>query len=154
MFSFFKRKQPKAPSTPEAGSPPLFFKDNPAAFEYACKFLQCHLTEGSFLPALVLDSKELFGTETAVKIQADGNQLAMLRVASDDGGFLVAATTANPKGPRLQPGQLVAWTAMKYVPAIAKDANDKRFGWVGLIVGTLKPGHVNGSWVGDEKFTP
>lgn len=154
MFGFFKRKQPKARPTPEGRFPPLYFKDNAAAFEYACKFLQCHLAEGSFLPALVLDSKELFGTETAVKIQADGNQLAMLCVASDDGGFLVAATTTNPKGPRLEPGQLVAWTAMKYVPAIAEATNDKRFGWVGLIVGTLKPEHVNGSWVSDEKFVP
>ena len=112
--------------------------------------------EGSFLPAVVLDAKELLRTSDAVKTQGDGNQIAMLRVASDDGGFLVVATTANPKGPKLLPGQLVAWKAMKYVPDIAKaaTAKDKRFGWVGLIVGTLKPDHVNGKWSGGERFFP
>ena len=154
MFDFFKRKKPIHSSASESGIPPLYFKDGNAALEYACKFMECPLGEGSFLPAVVLDSRELFGTQTAVKIQDDGNQLAMLRVASDDGGFLVAATTANPKGPRLQSGQLVAWKAMKYVPAIAETTKDKRFGWVGLIVGTLKPEHVNGSWAGDERFLP
>jgi uncharacterized membrane protein len=45
---------------------------------------------------------------------------------------------------------------MKYVPDIAEaaTAKDKRFGWVGLIVGTLKPEHVNGRWTGDERFLP
>jgi hypothetical protein len=98
----------------------------------------------------------VLGTSEAVKLQGDGNQIAMLHVASNDGGFLVVATTANPKGPKLQPGQLVAWNAMKYVPGIAEaaTAKDKRFGWVGLIVGTLKPEHVNGRWTGGERFLP
>lgn len=154
MFDFLKRKKTTLPFASECGISPLYFEGGNAALEYACKFMDCPLGEGVSLPALVLDSRELFGTSTAVKIQDDGNQLAMLRVASDDGGFLVAATTANPKGPKLQPGQLVAWKAMKHVPAIAETTKDKRFGWVGLIVGTLKPEHVNGSWVGGERFLP
>ena len=154
MFEFFKRKKPTRPSASENVIPQLCFEDGNAALEYACKFMECPLGEGSFLPAVVLDSRELFDTQTAVKTQEDGNQLAMLRVASDDGGFLVAATTANPKGPKLQPGQLVAWTAMKHVPEIAETTKDQRFGWVGLIVGTLKPEHANGCWVGDERFLP
>ena len=154
MFNYFKRKKPIKPSMGESGIPPLYFNDGTAAIEYACKFMDCALDEGNFLPAVVMDSRELFGTQTAVKMQDDGNQIAMLRVASNDGGFLVAATTINPKGPRLNPGQLVAWQAMKYVPDIAKTTKDKRFGWVGLIVGTLKPEHVNGSWAGGERFFP
>jgi hypothetical protein len=88
-----------------------------------------------------------------VKIQDEGNQLAMIRVASADGGFLVAAATVGPKGPRLHPGQLVAWKAMKHVPEVAKNVNDKRFGWVGLIIGTLKPERRNGGWMGGERFS-
>jgi hypothetical protein len=153
MFEFFKRKKPAAPSCDGSNIPPLFFKDGPAAIEYACKFMECSLHEGRSLPAVVLDSRELFGTPTAVKTQNDGNQIAMLRVASDDGGFLVTATTAGPLGPKLQPGQLVAWKAMNHMPDIAKTMKDKRFGCVGLIIGTLKPEHRNGSWVGDEMFS-
>lgn len=155
MFDFFKRKKPVATGG-DGGMPPLFFKDGTAALEYACKFMECPLEENCVLPAVVLDTTELLGTSEAVKIQSDGNQIAMLRVASDDGGFLVVAATANPKGPKLQPGQLVVWKAMKYVPDIAKaaSAKDKRFGWVGLIVGTLNPEHANGRWSGGERFLP
>jgi hypothetical protein len=81
-----------------------------------------------------------------------GNQTALLCVASNDGGFVVAARTAGPKGPWLEPGQLVAWKAVRYVPEVANAVSDKRFGWVGVIVGTLKPEHRNGCWVGDEIF--
>lgn len=152
MFEFLKRKKATPASGGDSNIPPLFFKDGTAAFEYACRFMECPLRGGVFLPAVVLDSRELFGTLTAVKTQNDGNQLATLRIASYDGGFLVIATTAGPKGPTLQPGQLVAWKAMQHVPDIAKTSKDKRFGWVGLIVGTLKPEHRNGGWVGDERF--
>lgn len=152
MFEFFKRKKPMVPLADASGVPVLFFKDGSAAIEYACKYMDCTLKEGSFLPAIVLDAKELFGAPSAVKTEENGNQVATLRVASDDGGFLVLASTAGPKGPKLLPGQLVAWDAMKYVPAVAQSVKDKRFGWVGLIFGTLKTEHRNGSWVGDKRF--
>lgn len=151
MFEFFKRKKPAALSG--GGGPPLFFKDGTAALQYACKSMECPLHEGSCLPAVVLDSRELLGIPTAVKIQADGNQRAILRVASDDGGFLVAASTAGTEGPELHPGQLVAWMAIKHEPDIAKTAKDKRVSWVGVIIATLKPEHRNGNWIGDEKFS-
>ena len=154
MFDFFKRKKSIKLPTKDSGIPPLYFNDGTAAFEYACKYMECALDDSSLLPALILDSRKLFGTQAAVKIQDDGNQLAILRVASNDGGFLVASTTTNPKGPRLIPGQLVAWQAMKYVPDIAVTTNDKRLGWVGLIVGTLKTEHINGGWTVGERFLP
>lgn len=134
---------------------PLHFKSGEAALEMACRYMNCSLNAGASLPALVLDSRALFGTEASVKVQENGTQLAMLRVASSDGGFLVAASTAGSNGPDLEPGQLVAWQAMSFSREIADaGANDKRFGWVGVIVGTLKPQFVNGSWVGDQRFTP
>jgi hypothetical protein len=100
-----------------------------------------------------VDARKEFGVKSAVRILEDGNQLAILRVVSDDGGFNVAASTLGPKGPELQPGQLVLWRAGKYAPEVAAAAKEKRFGWVGLIEGTLKPEYVNGGWVGGERFS-
>lgn len=66
---------------------------------------------------------------------------------------LVNALTAGPKGPALHPGQLVLWQAGQHVPTIADFAKDKRFGWVGLIIGTLKSEYRNGCWVGGKRFS-
>jgi len=43
----------------------------------------------------------------------------MLRVASADGGFIVFASTVGPKGPRLAPGDFVAWKAAAHSPEVA-----------------------------------
>lgn len=143
-------------NTDKHAIPPLFFKDGVAALEYACKFMKCPLYEGSSLPAIVLDPREMFGAAATIQTLKDGNQVAMLRVASDDGGFLVFAATAGPKGPKLQPGNLVAWKAAKHSTEVAASmgAKDARSGWVGIIIGTLKPEHRNGQWVGDARFAP
>ncbi|HEY7758167.1 MAG TPA: hypothetical protein VIA64_02010 [Burkholderiales bacterium] len=151
MFEF-KRRNPRASSDGEVGRPARAFQDGIAALRYACRFLECPLHEGVFLPAVVLDPREVLERQNAVKVQRMGNQTALLCVASNDGGFVVAARTAGPKGPWLEPGQLVAWKAVRYVPEVANAVSDKRFGWVGVIVGTLKPEHRNGCWVGDEIF--
>jgi dephospho-CoA kinase len=132
---------------------PLHFKDGSAALEYACKFLQADvIEEGTRLPALILDARSTFDAEDPVKVQEDGTQLVVLRVASSDGGFVVMATTTGPKGPKLHPGQLVVWQAMKHLPEIASRTDDKRSGWVGLVIGTLKLEYRNNEWVGDEEF--
>lgn len=155
MFGFLKRKNSTPETTANDEVMPVHFKSGDAALEMACKYMDCALAEGTTLPALVLDAHKLFGTEASVKVQVNGIQLAMLRVASSDGGFLVAASTVGAIGPRLEPGQLVAWQAMSYAPELAKaGAADERFAWVGLIVGTLKSEFVNGSWVGNGQFLP
>jgi hypothetical protein len=153
MFEF-KRKNPKASSDGDIGRPPRVFPDGIAAFRYACKFLECPLHEAALLPALVLDPREVFGPQATVKTETEGHQIPVLCVASNDGGFFVVATTAGPRGPTLEPGQLVAWRAVRHVPDIAKTVSDKRFGWVGVIVGTLKPEQRNGCWVSAEIFRP
>ena len=153
MFEF-KRRNPKVSSDGDLGRPPRFFQDGIAALRYACKFLECPLHEGAFLPAVVLDPREVFGTQATVKADRDGNRVVFLCVASQDGGFFVAATTAGQRGPWLEPGQLVAWRAVRYVPDLANTVRDKRFGWVGVIVGTLKPEHRNGCWVSAEIYRP
>ena len=152
LFDFLKGSDAR----PVNSAPPLVFKDGLAAFEYACKFLECPLHEGSFLPAVVQDPRETFGAKTAVQLQKDGNQVVMLKVASSDGGFMVFASTMGPSGPQLKPGDFVAWRAAKHSADVAASmgARDERSGWVGLIMGTLKPEHRSGSWVGNQRFTP
>jgi hypothetical protein len=151
---------------PSLGIPfPRFaFEDSLAAFEHACDG-ECLLHEGIMLPALILDACELFGAATAVEIESSGRQMAFVRVASADGGFIVSASTCGSRGPRLQPGQFVAWQAERYDPLAAKNApvthkrfglfglRDRRLGWVGLIAGTLKREYRDGGWIGDERFS-
>lgn len=141
----------------------LVFDDSLTAFEHACEG-QCPLREGIVLPALVLDARELFGAATAVMFQDNGRQIASVRVASTDGGFIVSASTSGALGPTLQPGHLVAWQAVRCDPQVATNVparkrrfgwarlKDKRLGWVGLIEGTLKLEYKNGGWTGDERF--
>ncbi len=153
MFQF-KRRNAKASSDGDPGRPPRFFPDGISAVRYACRFLECPLDEGAFLPAVVLDPRELFGASRSLKPAADGSPTCFLCVASSDGGFVVAAPAAGPRGPRLDPGQLVAWKAVRHVPELAAGVSDARFGWAGVIVGTLKLEHRDGCWVNDEIFRP
>jgi hypothetical protein len=152
MFEF-KRTKPKVSSDGDIGRPPRFFPDGIAALRYACKFLECPLHEGTFLPAVVLDPRELFGTRDGQDRQGwQSARFPLCRI--ERRRIFVAATTAGPRGPRLEPGQLVAWKAVRHVPDIANSVSDKRFGWVGVIVGTLKAEHRDGCWVGTEIFRP
>ena len=66
----------------------LVFKDCEAAFAHACKWMDCTLGEGTSVPAIVVDSRE-FASDIgcAVKTESDKSQLAMIRVASKNGGF-------------------------------------------------------------------
>lgn len=145
------------PSKASADAPPLFFKDGASALEYACKYLLCPLKEGSVLPAVVLDSRQLFGTAEAVKVQTNGIQILALRVASPDGGFLVMAQTSGADGPKLQPGQLVAWLAGQFSSELVEAAKpkDKRFGWVGMVVEVLRPElRQDHGWAIAARFNP
>ena|ERR1700730_2948892 len=87
----------------------------------------------------VLDAQREFGTSTAISIGQDGSQLAALRVASEDGGFLVFATTPSAEGEKLQPGDVVLWVPYEYNKEAGDQMSDKRSGWVGLIRAKIKP---------------
>ena len=64
LFDFLKGSNSKS----AGAEPQLIFKDGSAAFEYACKFLECPLHEGSFLLCgftsigKASDVRQLFGT--------------------------------------------------------------------------------------------
>jgi hypothetical protein len=117
----------------------LPFKSSEAAFEFACKLHPDEVRDGSGHVGRVLDSRALLGAQEAVKLQDDGRQLAVLKIANSDGGFIVPAKTAVKNAPPLRPGDLVLWVAGTYLPQIAETLGDKREGWVGLIVGVLSP---------------
>jgi hypothetical protein len=154
VFDFLKRKKAHATSSASSAMPPLYFKDGEAALQHCCEYMDNPLGADYSLVALVLDARKDFGMANVVFQRGDGIQVALLRVASSDGEFNVVATTSGSKGPRLQPGQLVLWHAGQHIPEVAKQAKDERFGWAGLIVGTLRPEFVNGGWTGGERFSP
>ena len=150
LFDRSKTSKADAAATP----PAMVFASGAEAVDYACQFLECPLRERSFLPAVVLDASAELGARQPVETRADGVQVAVLRVASADGGFAVIAATLGPRGPKLAPGDFVAWQAGKYKEDVASTlgAIDKRSGWSGTIIGTLKPELRDGRWLGDRKF--
>jgi len=151
MFNWLRGKKSVASSVSPIG--PLAFKSNDAAFAYACQQMQSDLAEGLFLPAIVLDASKEFGTQKAVATDAKGVQTALLLVCSRDGGFRVMAQTASKDGPTITVGDLVAWQAMAFRQEFANLGSDERFGWMGLILGTLKPEwHNDVGWVGADRF--
>ncbi len=124
---------------PSKSELPLAFQSGEGAFEYACKYCGCDLEEGENLIAIVLDTRKIVGGDVAVKTLANGHQLAMLKVSSPDGGFVVSAETLSALGPKLEPGDLVSWRIGSYSSHVAELFGDKRAGWVGLIVAKVKP---------------
>jgi hypothetical protein len=137
----------------EAGPVPLCFKDANAAFQYACEYLDSELKVAAVLPALVLDAGALLGNGPPVRIQPDGGQVALLRICAKDGGFVLAAATANTGGPKLQPGDLVAWGVVQYTMRLLRSGDDSRSQWNGLIVAKLRPEYTVGrGWAIEYPF--
>ncbi len=130
----------------------LTFTDGASAFEYSCQCLDCTVEPKKPLPALVLDAREHFGQTTPTKINDDNTQTVVLRIPSPDGGFVVLARTAGPEGPALSGGELVAWMPLLYNETLAKETDEAGFGWVGVIMGTLKPILREGGWLGDIRY--
>lgn len=135
----FKGRQTPAPRSDNATPGTLYFKSGPAFFEMQCKYGHTDLKEGQGIVALVLDAAKEFGTSAAVKVEPDGSQLAFVRVASSDGGFVVPAHTPSSKGERLRPDDVVIWIPHTYSDEIAEGLGDRRAGWVGIIRAKVAP---------------
>ena len=132
----------------EAGSlPEKTFENAEAAFAEACAALNTVIVPEQPLPALVMDASSEFGSDAPLAFDAEGNANMMLRVASEDGGFIVFSRTINPPEKPLQAGDLVCWVPLQHDEALAGEANDARFGWVGLVFATLEPEWKDGDWV-------
>lgn len=117
----------------------LVFETGEGFIDYHCKYMITRLAAGTPLAAVVLDATEAFGTKAPVKTHENGIQTVALRVASDDGGFLVIAKTASSAGDLLKPGDVVAWVPGQHLPQLARASDDERFGWVGLVVAKIAP---------------
>lgn len=84
VWPFSKSKKP-------SGLPQkLPFKSGADFLEYQCKFGHTKIVPKQGIVALVLGSQKEFGTAAAVKVDPNGIQTATLKVASEDGGFIVA----------------------------------------------------------------
>lgn len=134
MWPFLKKNTPSVPGI-------LPFKSGAAFLESQCTFGHTDIQPNQGVVALVLDARREFGTPAAVKVEADGRQMAMLKVASTDGGFVVPAYTATGKGDRLKPDDVVIWVPLEYNGDMAEKVADvdPRFGWIGIIVATVAP---------------
>lgn len=104
-----------------------------------CKYGHTDLNDGIGIVAIVLDAQERFGTDVAVKIRPDGIQTATLRVAAEDGGFIVLSSTKSASGDRLKPGDLVVWLPGLHNPELGRQMGDERSGWIGLIMAKIAP---------------
>lgn len=153
MLDKFKRLFSTAHGAPVT---PLHFKDNHAAFEYACTYLQSELVAKAILPALVEDATSLLSADESVVVMPDGAQMLALRVCSGDGGFLVLAGVLSANGPRLKVGDLVAWQAGKVIERESPDLQkDQRSKWIGIALAKLKPEYTPGrGWAIEEPFRP
>ncbi len=132
MWPFSRKKKESTPA--------LVFKDGEAFLKFQCKYGHTEIIPGQGIVAIVVDAAKEFGVAAAVKRQPNGTQLAALKVSSEDGGFLVMATTATEKGAPLNPDDYVIWVPMQHQAAMvdAVDGIDPRFGWVGFIVAKIK----------------
>jgi hypothetical protein len=107
----------------------LVFKNNAGAFEYACKCLNCTISEGDVLPALV---------KTVDFHTKDGRQSCTLTLVSDEGGREIAlCDTLNENVPKLKAGDLVAYKIVGHLPD--SKSNISMLSVMGFVVAKLEP---------------
>jgi hypothetical protein len=134
MFKFFRPKKPVLSSPSK-----MFFKTCAGFFEYHCKYMTITLKENHAAVALVLDAQKEYGADSPISIGKNGCQLAALRVAARDGGFVVFAETPSSVGEGLQPGDAVLWVPRVYSAEVGSHMQDRRSGWIGLIRAKVNP---------------
>lgn len=122
----FGRQDNPAPAVRMDVPQALYFKDNESAFAYACKYMDCGLTVGSFIPALV----------KSIKRAGDGSEEYEVLVASDAGGFLQTTYTSDDSM-KLSVGDLVAFWVGATAPRL-----------LGFVPRKLAPEYsaANGGW--------
>ena len=125
----------------------LTFKTANEAFDHACKEHNCIIVPEQPLLAIVLDAKAEFGDDQPITFEGDGCARLTLKVASEDGGYVVLSRTTKPPKQPLNVGDLVCWVPIKHDAPLSHQANDERFGWIGLVFATLEPVWEDDEWV-------
>ena len=122
----------KKPTLPDA----LSFKSAEAFFEYQCKFGRVDIEKGVPLVALIESTMgEISGaSESALRGKI---QTVLVKVASEDGGFVIPSQTPSSAGSVLKRGDLVLWLPLEYEKTVAATSPDLRFGWVGFVVARI-----------------
>lgn len=62
----------------------------------------------------------------------------MLKIASENGRFILTFEAASGKGGRLKPDDLAIWLPLKRIGTVPP-GTDPRCGWMGLVVAKVKP---------------
>ncbi|WP_322880304.1 hypothetical protein [Pandoraea sputorum] len=126
LKKLFGRQKECAQSVSSDAPRTLVFKDNESAFAYACEYMDCRLTAGSFIPALV----------KSIKRKVDGSEEYEVLVASGAGGFLQLTYTSDDSI-KLSIGDLVAFWVGTTEPRL-----------MGLVPRKLMPEYcnANGGW--------
>ena len=117
----------------------LVFKDGSAFFEYQCKYGETDIKQNKGVVAIVVDAPKEFGTKTVITVNPDGSQLAIVRVAAEDGGFIVPTNTPSKAGDKLVAGDLVIWVPMVLNKELGSRMGDPRSGWIGMIRAKIEP---------------
>lgn len=126
MFSFFKKKKPSIDI--------LYFKSNEAAFEHACKFMDCSIKVDGYLPALVHEVNK-----------GDDRTIMILKLPNAEGGQYVASSLLNNQL-TIEVGDLVAYQLAERLP----NAPDV-LSMIGFVIAKLKPQlDIEKGWVVDQ----
>ena len=110
-----------------------------ARFAQECAGGDTRLREGKGVFAIVVDAAKRFGMARATKRNRDGTQSLVLKVASDDGGFFVLASTRRAGTP-LAPGDAVIWVPVAYDKTFGTRFSDHRAGWIGFVGARVSAG--------------
>jgi len=122
------------------------FPSTRTAFEHACREHDCAIVEETPMLAIVLDAKLEFGATHSITVEQDGCFQVTLKVASEDGGFVLLSRTTRPPKHPLNVGDLVCWVPLRHDLGLAQETNEHRFGWAGLVFATLEPIWEDGEW--------
>ena len=111
------------------------FASSMEAFEHACAEHDTLIVPEHPMLAMVIESV----AEGGLRNEGDGCAELTLKVASEDGGFVVISRTTFAPKQALQPGDLVCWVPLQQDAELAARAPDSRFGWVGLVFASFEP---------------
>tara|TARA_R110002073_G_scaffold18337_4_gene68059 strand:- start:7847 stop:8251 length:405 start_codon:yes stop_codon:yes gene_type:complete len=124
------------------------FASSMEAFEHACAEHDTLIVPEHPMLAMVLESV----AEGGLRNEGDGCAELTLKVASEDGGFVVISRTTFAPKQALRPGDLVCWVPLQQDEELATRAKDARFGWVGLVFASFEPEWIEDEWVVREFY--